>query len=381
MTRNSNLDLLRACAVTMVILAHLPDAPRDAPRLLVSTADWFHRYGGLGVDLFFVLSGFLVSGLLFREYLTSGRTNVGRFLIRRGFKIYPAFYVFVISTVALRLRVGDTLASRDIASELLFVQNYGGHVWSHTWSLAVEEHFYLLLAALVFVLCRVTPDRPFRRIPAIFCLTTAGVLIARAITNASGPYTAATHHFPTHLQIDALFTGVLLSYYFHTRAAMASWVRRYAVALTIMSAACLYLSQTLPAPTARFLAGHLLTNAGFGLLVVWAVALPSPRDWLSGVAARIGAHSYSIYLWHAAVLGFGSVFVPRLLGRPTTFNESLVWYVAGSYVVGLAAAKCVEFPVLRLRDRLFPDTQRRTALISDVAVGPGAPEPVGPAPV
>jgi peptidoglycan/LPS O-acetylase OafA/YrhL len=111
-------------------------------------------------------------------------------------------------------------------------------------------------------------------------------------------------------------------------------------------------------------------------LVVLAVALPSPRDWLSGVAARIGAQSYSIYLWHAAVMGFGSVFVPRLLGRPTTFNESLVWYVAGSYVVGLAAAKCVEFPVLRLRERWFPDTQRRTALLSDVAVG-GAPESVG----
>jgi len=148
---------------------------------------------------------------------------------------------------------------------------------------------------------------------------------------------------------------------------MASWVRRYAVALTMLSAACLYLSQTLPAPTARFLAGHLLTNAGFGLLVVLAVALPAPRDWLSGVAARIGAQSYSIYLWHAAVMGFGSVFVPRLLGRPTTFNESLVWYVAGSYVVGLAAAKCVEFPVLRLRERWFPDMQRR-APASDIGI-------------
>jgi peptidoglycan/LPS O-acetylase OafA/YrhL len=361
----------------MVILAHLPDAPRDAPRVLVWTADWFRQYGGLGVELFFVLSGFLVSGLLFREYLTSGRTNVGRFLIRRGFKIYPAFYVFVISTVALRLRVGDTLTSRDIASELLFVQNYGAHVWSHTWSLAVEEHFYLLLAALVFALCRWTPEMPFRRIPAIFCLTTIGVLIARAITNASGPYTPATHHFPTHLQIDALFTGVVLSYYFHTRAGMASWIRRRTAALTVTAAGCLCLAQSLPAPTARFLAGHLLTNAGFGLLVVLAVALPSPRDWVSGVAARIGAQSYSIYLWHAAVMGFGSVFVPRLLGRPTTFYETLVWYVAGSYIVGLVAAKCVEFPALRLRDRLFPDTQRRPAFVSDVAVGPGAPESVG----
>ena len=365
----------------MVILAHLPNAPRDAPRVLVWTADWFHQYGGLGVDLFFVLSGFLVSGLLFREYLTSGRTNVGRFLVRRGFKIYPAFYIFVISTVALRLRVGDTLTSRDIASELLFVQNYGAHVWSHTWSLAVEEHFYLLLAALVFVLCRVTPDMPFRRIPAIFCLTTIGVLIARALTNASGPYAAATHHFPTHLQIDALFTGVVLSYYFHNRPAMASWVRRYSAALAFMAAVCLYLSQSLPAPTARFLAGHLLTNLGFGLLVLIAVAVTSPRDGFSRVAARIGAQSYSIYLWHAAVMGFGSVFVPRVVGRPTTFYGTMVWYVPGSFIAGLVAAKCVEFPALRLRERWFPDTQRRTAFVSDIAGGPGAPKSVRPAAV
>jgi len=360
----------------MVILAHLPNAPRDAPPVVVWVADWFHQYGGLGVDMFFVLSGFLVSGLLFREYLTSGRTNVGRFLIRRGFKIYPAFYVFVISTVALRLRVGDTLTSRDIASELLFVQNYGPHVWSHTWSLAVEEHFYLLLAALVFALCRWTLEQPFGRIPAIFCLTTIAVFIARAITNASGPYTGATHHFPTHLQIDALFTGVVLSYYFHNRAGMASRVRRYAAALTGMAAACLYLSQALPEPTARFLAGHLLTNLGFGLLVLIAVAVPSPRDWFSRFAARIGAQSYSIYLWHAAVMGFGSVFVPRLLGRPTTFYETLVWYVPGSFIAGLVAAKCVEFPALRLRERWFPDKQRRAAA-SEVGVGAGSLQVAG----
>jgi peptidoglycan/LPS O-acetylase OafA/YrhL len=343
----------------MVILSHLPEAPRDAARALVWAVDWFHQYGGLGVDLFFVLSGFLVSGLLFREYLSLGRTNVGRFLIRRGFKIYPAFYVFVIVTVALRLRMGDSLTPRDIVSELLFVQNYGPHVWSHTWSLAVEEHFYLLLAALVFALCRFAPQAPFRRIPAIFLFTTAGVFVLRAITLSRGPYTGATHHFPTHLQIDSLFTGVVLSYYYHSRAGVAALVRRYAGLFAAAAAFCLYLGQSLPTPSTQYLAGHLLTNAGFGMLVLIAVSIRSPRDWFSGVAARIGAQSYSIYLWHAAVMAFGSIFVPRLLGRPSTFYETLAWYVPGSYIVGIVLAKCIEFPALRMRERWFPDERRQ----------------------
>ena len=152
MTRNQNLDLLRTVAVTMVIIGHLPDAPRESFQLVRWVADWFRRYGSLGVDLFFVLSGFLVSGLLFREYLAKGRADVRRFLIRRGFKIYPAFYVYAVLTVVLRIRMGDSLTLRQVLSELLFVQNYGAHVWSHTWSLAVEEHFYLLLAALIAIL-------------------------------------------------------------------------------------------------------------------------------------------------------------------------------------------------------------------------------------
>src|SRR4029077_6654622 len=78
--RNANLDLLRAVAVKMVILGHLPDAPRESALAVLFVADWFRHYGGLGVDLFFVLSGFLVSGLLFREYLASGRGDVPCFL-------------------------------------------------------------------------------------------------------------------------------------------------------------------------------------------------------------------------------------------------------------------------------------------------------------
>jgi peptidoglycan/LPS O-acetylase OafA/YrhL len=362
MKRNVNLDLMRVVAVLMVIFGHLPDAPRDLPKAIVWVADFFRHYGGLGVDLFFVLSGFLVSGLLFREYFTRGRADVKRFLIRRGFKIYPAFYVFVVVTVLLRLKGGDTLTGRDIVSELLFIQNYGPHVWSHTWSLAVEEHFYLLLAAIVAALCYWVPRNPLSSIPKFFWLTTALVFAARAWTIAHAPYATTTHRFPTHLQIDSLFTGVVLAYYFYTRDQMAAFVRRQSLPLALGGLALVVLAQIIPDPATKYLAGHLMTNAGFAALVIVGVVATPAFGAFGRAAAQVGAQSYSIYLWHAAVLGIGGVAVERFAGRPLSFLETAAWYVPLSFICGVIAAKAVELPVLRLRDRLFPDGRREISL-------------------
>ena len=115
-----------------------------------------------------------------------------------------------------------------------------------------------------------------------------------------------------------------------------------------------------------------MTNAGFGALVLIAVVIGSPAGWLGRTVARIGSQSYSIYLWHQAVLGFGVVLVPRLIGRPATFYETVGWYVPLAFAIGVLAAKCVEFPVLRLRDRIFPDDRSRAVAVAGLtaAVSP-----------
>jgi len=356
--RNANLDLLRTVAVTMVIVGHLPEMPASYSPVARGIGDWFRAYGGLGVDLFFVLSGFLVSGLLFREYVSRARVNVGRFLIRRGFKIYPSFYVFVAVTVSLRIVLGDVLTPRQVLSELLFVQNYGPHLWSHTWSLAVEEHFYLLLAALVFIICRPQGGSGLGVIPRVFWATTGLVLVARALTLWLVPYSTPTHRFPTHLEIDSLFTGVVISYYFHTDDRLAPLARRRIGLLACIGVAALTLAQYLPTAAERYLLGHILTNIGFGAVVLAAVVLPSPRDWFSRTMTWIGSQSYSIYLWHAAVMAFGSVLIPRFAGRPLSVYQTAAWYVPGSFAIGVIMAKLVELPALQLRERLFSDDVR-----------------------
>ena len=131
-SRVAELDILRAVAVFLVLASHAVLPPGDASAPVRVAASFFRSYGGLGVDLFFVLSGFLVSGLLFREHARRGRISAGRFLLRRGFKIYPAFYVFLVVTVLLRLRAGDTVTTGQIVREALFVQNYGQGVLDST---------------------------------------------------------------------------------------------------------------------------------------------------------------------------------------------------------------------------------------------------------
>jgi peptidoglycan/LPS O-acetylase OafA/YrhL len=153
------LDILRAIAIFLVLAHHLGSGGVRNSGLYALVVyinhcpdDWHHapervarsiiHAGWMGVDLFFVLSGFLVSGLLFREFRQYGRVRLGRFLIRRGFKIYPGFYVLLGATLLVfALTKIRAVKAGQIWCEALFLTNYGPNIWGHTWSLAVEEHF------------------------------------------------------------------------------------------------------------------------------------------------------------------------------------------------------------------------------------------------
>ena len=119
--RLKTIDILRAFAILGVLFRHS----------IIDT--WYSRPGWAGVDLFFVLSGFLVSGLLFNEFKKSGQVNIKRFLIRRGFKIYPAFYIFLLVALITEkywFRVNYPL--QNILSELFFMQSYFNGCFLHT---------------------------------------------------------------------------------------------------------------------------------------------------------------------------------------------------------------------------------------------------------
>lgn len=192
------LDALRAVAILLVLGRHVAWPMKNI------ILDAWQRGGWVGVDLFFVLSGFLVSGLLFREQ-QQGKIQWLRFYVRRGFKIYPAFWCLILFTVVYLLAYRAPILPSKLFGELFFVQNYFGHLYGHTWSLAVEEHFYLLLPPLLIVI-------PPRNIPRLVLMFAVALLAARCCLTQFGEMRCLT---PTHLRLDSLFFGVLLSYYYH----------------------------------------------------------------------------------------------------------------------------------------------------------------------
>jgi peptidoglycan/LPS O-acetylase OafA/YrhL len=335
--------------------------------------------GWSGVDLFFVLSGFLVSGLLFREYQQRGTLAIGHFLARRGLKIYPGFWLLMLVTsiVAWYLRPGQ-ITTGQWAAELLFVQNYFPGIWDHTWSLAVEEHFYLALALLLALLryfqVQRRPDaNPFRAIPVISVfvfLACLGFRVGRLV--AQPEFNFRYHQAPSHLRMDSLMLGVLLSYWYHFDPGRLRWLVRWKYPLAIVGFAMVLLPFFVTREDNAWVQviGFSIIAAGSGLLIGAGMSIElRPTRWVAALAT-VGAYSYSIYLWHYPIFRYGSEVIPKLTGwQPSWWVGDLV-YVGASLAVGIAAAKLVEIPVLRWRDRILPS---HSGTVPELAVPAATP--------
>ncbi|HME06662.1 MAG TPA: acyltransferase [Bryobacteraceae bacterium] len=198
------LDGWRALAVISVILFH--DRLYSYGPL---NTHWFQEHGSFGVDIFFGISGLLICSRLLEEERKYGRIRISQFYIRRAFRILPPLlcYLFVIALLALAGVIA--VDAKEWIASLLFCRNYSflgavaGHDnWytGHFWSLAVEEHFYFLLPAmLVFV-----PKR--WRVPSL-----AGIAIAvevwRALRQQTRPWIYLFQH--TDVRLDALLVPAL----------------------------------------------------------------------------------------------------------------------------------------------------------------------------
>jgi len=346
------LDALRAVAVLLVLGRHVPPSDLDLPLGLNAMFRYWHRIGWIGVDLFFVLSGFLVAGLLFSEHARHGRIRPLRFLARRGFKIYPGFYFLLGLTWLWAHR---RVAGGRFLAEVFFVQNYLPAVWNHTWSLAVEEHFYLGLTLLLWSSARGREGaRAFRGLPGLCAILLALVLALRV--GAFAPLARGSLQLPTHFRIDALLFGALLSYgwIFH-RERLAGSVHRFRWAIGCASVLLLLPCLLLPDDGFAVNTIGLTTNyLGFGGLVILTVASTArgaaPLGRALAPLAPIGFYSYSIYLWHMPVALMVQSLAPGHYGR----SVEVVAYLAGSLGVGILAARAIEIPLLRLRDRIIP---------------------------
>src|SRR5215470_16380146 len=210
--RQPGLDLLRALAILVVVIYHAGIMGFPLPGRV-------HRWGWIGVDLFFVLSGYLIGGQLLAELARNNRLNLGRFYARRALRIMPAYFVILTIYFLLPLWREYPDMAQPLWKFLLSIQNvalHGGTAFSHAWSLAVEDQFYLALPFLLLFLFW----RP-RLAIIIPCLIVIGGIGLRAFLAAHNPSVdgdgvsfrgfQAWIYYPTWTRLDPLVLGVALA--------------------------------------------------------------------------------------------------------------------------------------------------------------------------
>ena len=348
--REIELDFLRGVAILMVLDFHAPLHWLSYPLHLLG----FANFGWAGVEVFFVLSGFLVGGLLFKEWRVRGRIDSRRFLIRRGFKIWPQYYVFLGLMLLTRHR---TL--HELWGNLLNVQNYVGGI-PHTWSLAVEEHAYLLL-----VVCLVLAAQWRVRV------RTLGVgLVAVCVLVVIARPVLIEHGFEvvnrTHTRIEGILYGVLLAILYHyAPETFQRWQERRWLWMAALAGAVVFFRFQTASPWSTSVGWDMADLLGVALLMLlYNPGKQERRSAAYRVIAWIGVYSYGIYLWHVAVIAPSLAVASRL---PHWMGPLwvAVMPIAAGIGLGAAVTKLVELPALKVRDRLFP---RRI----DSPVGPPA---------
>lgn len=286
--------------------------------------------GYLGVDMFFVLSGFLITSLLVREFRVSGRISLKDFWVRRFRRILPAaLTVLIICTAIVALISGDIAVGirEQFLGTFFFVNNWTQiatsqsyfadneiQVFAHYWSLAVEEQFYVIWPLLIFGVFAISRRQP-RRLPIAISLLLAiasGVAMWLIYTPGQDPtrvyYGTDTHAFG--LLIGAILSLIVTSTKSHPKAdswpspgkseqVMAGVIGTFALAGYI---AQLFL---MPDDAEFTYRGGLILTSVLGALMIWGVIREfGPLKWIFSTAVMrwLGQRSFSLYLWHWPVV-------------------------------------------------------------------------------
>ena len=347
--RIRGMDGLRALAILLVVAGHA--AVTHRPRLDETAVEFLSNLS-IGVDLFFVISGFLITTLLLRERNRTGRIDLRSFYARRALRIFPAYYAYLAVVFAVQSAGAADIPARDWVAAATYTMNFIGRpAWEvgHAWTLSLEEQFYLLWPfALLFGDRRSAARVAVAAISACFVLRW-GVLLFRTDLLPIADTSAFT-------RMDSIVFGGLLALGVADPA-----VRRRLTAATAPPAAIVGLLLSLIASlwlgdvSGKFQIGVGLTlNAAIISLLLWAVLVRANAGrwaWLESAPLRaLGVRSYSLYLYQQLFLHEGG-------GPLRTFPLNVGAAVAAAWL----SYAVVERPLLAARARLRPAGVRRAA--------------------
>jgi peptidoglycan/LPS O-acetylase OafA/YrhL len=340
-----SLDAFRTAAIVLVIGNHLAVAGSE----LAPSPVWgftLFRYGWTGVDLFFVLSGFLIGRQLQRELQRTGGVAVPRFLLRRGLRIWPLYFAWV---AFLALALGKW---RGIWPDLVFLSNYIQGQVSGGWSLSTEEQFYLLVPLLLLGVQRLWGPRGQAWVPIV--LLALMPMVRAVVLQGRGEAGFDRIYAPIHTHCDGLLVGLFLAWLSVARPAALGPEQRHPWRWPLVAIVAGFALREIDRP--------LFSFTGLGLIYGGLVTLglrAGPR--VRSLTAWRGFHvlsrlSFGMYLNHFEVL-------PRILPRLTRALVAVVgtgWVLAaGVFLIAVLSSALVasitfvliEEPFLALRER------------------------------
>jgi peptidoglycan/LPS O-acetylase OafA/YrhL len=376
--RNHGLDTLRALAITLVFAYHYMVFVSRQP-----TFGWVSVVGWVGVDLFFVLSGYLIANQLFEGMARGQKVSLKRFYARRALRTLPVFWV-VLAAYFLWPSVMGGKTPPPLWQFLSFTQNYQlqpGTAFSHAWSLCIEEQFYLVFPLVLVIGTRLRSgvSRGWALLIALMLLgVTARTWLWLQYGRESTGRISGYHpniYYATLCRFDEFLPGVAVAMLknFHTDA-WARWMQGgqalFAWGLVAVLAAlfCVYNFYEFDGYGYGFFMtafGYSMVAAAFAVLVAAAL---SPSSWLHRVrvpgAYQLALWSYSIYLSHKAI-----AFVLQTQSKAGGWGSAstLIVITIGCVVGGALLYRLIEQPFMALRHRWFATSFNQPAPIASQA--------------
>lgn len=355
--RLAGLDHLRALAIGLVLLFHYRIFPHPA----WLTDNPVGRFGWTGVDLFFVLSGYLITAQLVAEVAARGRVRIGAFFRKRAFRILPAYGVLVaIYFLFPGFHEREGLA--PLWKYLTFTQNLGLDLsvhgtFSHAWSLCVEEHFYLVLPLLLAALTALKAGwRGALLVPLLLAL---GLLVRWWCWHALVPPDDGLAwyqwiYYPTYARLDGLLVGVAIAVVFQFRPRLRDRLTAVGNGWLLLSAGLLTAAYAVcnePQTLGASVFGFPLVALAYGALVLGAL---SPTSVLYRTPSRLtgglAALSYALYLSHKGLIHLTQLYGGQW-GLSVESNTMMVACLTVAVVGAWGLNRLIEKPFLRLRDR------------------------------
>ena len=359
------LDGLRGVAILLVVAFHgALSLTNNQPLIPFLGTDLLSpiRFGWAGVNLFFVLSGYLITHHLLRAWQKPpDRAQIWRYLTKRWLRIVPTYYV-VLMTVWLGLvpyrPMQDDSAGFQLLYHLLFLQDYfPSSIVAPFWSLGVEEKFYLLMPLVVLLMLKLESIRD--RLLVLGGIAAAPLLFRMLMYQAQGQVSYGEFILywrnPFHLNLDALFLGAIAAVLVRQRERLA-WtrLRRSGQFLVVVGAVItLGIMYWLGRGTASAFMSQVVTDSaiavGFSTLLLGVVLRPAaPGRWLDHpLLGALGRLAFPWYLTHTIVLWW---LAPAAAGVPLML--SMMAYVLCSVAIGLILHWTVERPCLLAKESL-----------------------------